>query len=175
MEAIHIVFLSGRHLQLASVFLVRTILHLQRYEIHLGLLLLSCLCLQVLRSFQGGPESFLSHTGVSQIHGFESVHDYLQFENEPPALLSGLRTALLTPGITYRQLVERFLRGQGLPCPDLFNQLRGLFHASVDLSALDTPAFRTKMFVWAATGSPLISVTLSSIMVSNFIASSFDF
>lgn len=105
---------------------------------------------------------------MSQILSFESLKGFLTFSDEPAGLLSGLRSALRSPAITYRQLVESFLCGQGLPCPNLFAELQDnhVLHSSVDLSALNTPSFRSKMFVWAATGSPMISVTLREIMVS---------
>ena len=34
--------------------------------------------LQVLKAFEGGPEAFLSLSGVSHVTGFGSVHDHIE-------------------------------------------------------------------------------------------------
>jgi hypothetical protein len=51
-----------------------------------------------------------------------------------------------------------FLRGQGIPCPQLFAEIKQHFDIVIDLSLCDTPAFRSRMLVWAATGLPLLDV-----------------
>ena len=49
-----------------------------------------------------------------------------------------------------------FLTGQGIPCPESFATIMSSFNNIIDLSQIDTPAFRTRMVVWATTGTPLL-------------------
>jgi hypothetical protein len=60
--------------------------------------------------------------------------------------------------LTFQTLWVDFLRGQGIPCPHLFAEAKENFDNAVDLSLCDTPAFCSRMLVWAVTGLPLLDV-----------------
>jgi hypothetical protein len=77
-----------------------------------------------------------------------------------------IRAALGNPTLTYETLFTDFLKGQGIPCPTLFADAAGTFNSIIDLSQIDSPAFRSRMFSLAATGSPLLDVTADPIAVS---------
>jgi hypothetical protein len=77
-----------------------------------------------------------------------------------------IRAAVGNPTLTYETLFTDFLKGHGIPCPTHFADAAGTFNSIVDLSQVDSPAFRCRMFNLAATGSPLLDVTADPITVS---------
>ncbi|KAF8055701.1 hypothetical protein FPV67DRAFT_1434783, partial [Lyophyllum atratum] len=107
---------------------------------------------EVLRCFEGGPEVFLSLCGMSQITGYQDLEACLSRE------LARLRAAVGDNSITYRSLVIDFLKGSGIPCPGLFDEIKSTFSRAVDLGRIDSPAFRSRMLVWAATGSQMLNM-----------------
>lgn len=80
--------------------------------------------------------------------------------------LIDIRAALGNPALTYETLFTDFLKGCGIPCPTHFATVSGTFSSIIDLSQVNSPAFRSRMFNLAATGSPLLDVTADSIAVS---------
>ena len=84
-----------------------------------------------------------------------------------------IRAAVGNPTLTYETLFTDFLQGQGIPCPTHFACIAGTFSSIIDLSQIDSPAFRSRMFNLAATGSPLLDVTADPITVS--VASLLDY
>jgi hypothetical protein len=77
-----------------------------------------------------------------------------------------IRAAVGNPTLTYETLFTDFLKGHGIPCPTHFTDAAGTFSNIIDLSQVDSPAFRCRMFNLAATGSPLLDVTADPITVS---------
>ena len=121
--------------------------------------------LQVLKAFEGGPEAFLSLSGVSHVSGFGSVHDRIE-------VLSGtqhhqqlaVQSTLGSP-FPFKSMLYNFLSDHGIPCPKSFASISSLFNSVIDLSQIDSPAFCSRMFVWAATGLPLLDAAAQPIFV----------
>ncbi|KAJ6494112.1 hypothetical protein C8R47DRAFT_974956 [Mycena vitilis] len=113
---------------------------------------------QAVRNFQGGSETFLSVVETSYICDADSILPYIEVVNPPDiALLVGdLQNHTGDVTLTYDMLIERFLRGVGIPCPIQFEARKGAFHRIVDLSRINTPGFRAQALAWAATGSPFM-------------------
>ncbi|KAJ7474611.1 hypothetical protein B0H11DRAFT_1866205 [Mycena galericulata] len=113
------------------------------------------------RNFEGGSEACLSLIATSYISSADSLIPHLDWVNTAEhsgTYLSALRAHTGDIDLNFQVLVERFLRGNGVPCPAQFEASRGAFHRIVDLSRIDTPGFRSQSFVWAATGSPFIDI-----------------
>ncbi len=55
----------------------------------------------------------------------------------------------------FRSLIEKFVSGSGVPCEDLFSEVKHVFDSIIDLSKILTPGFRARMLVWATTGVPV--------------------
>ena len=122
--------------------------------------------LQVLKAFEGGPEAFLSLNGVSYITGYESVHDRIEVQSGTQHHHQlAIQSALGSP-FSFESMLHDFLTEQGIPCPGIFATVAPSFNSVIDLSQLDSPAFRCRMFVWAATGSPLLDAAAQPISVS---------
>ena len=69
---------------------------------------------------------------------------------------------------TIYTLIEDFLQGSGIPCPTLFAEVRDSFSSAISLDMVDTAAFRSRVFLWAATGSPTIDPGLQGVSVCSF-------
>ncbi|KAJ7178259.1 hypothetical protein C8R46DRAFT_1346449 [Mycena filopes] len=111
-----------------------------------------------IRNFEGGSEPFLSLIATTAILSADSVLPHLH-PTSPTNIatyLTSLRSHTGDPAITFQKLVENFLRAVGIPCPVQFAGGRGAYHRIIDLSKINTPAFRPRMLVWAATGSPFL-------------------
>ncbi|KAG5649391.1 hypothetical protein H0H81_004149 [Sphagnurus paluster] len=119
---------------------------------------------KALRSFEGGPEKFLALIGNSRIYGPESLDSYLFVATSCLPDLDHLRQLLNNPGLEPLDLIQKFIKGQGIPCPLEFDALKDSFE-NVDLSEIDTPAFRSRILVWAITGSPILNATSGHIKV----------
>jgi hypothetical protein len=66
-------------------------------------------------------------------------------------------------------LIAAFLQGSGIPCPILFDDLKPTFNPLPDLSQVGTPAFRSRMFAWAVTGSPFVDPDSDEVLVCVFL------
>lgn len=133
------------------------------------------IALQAIRNFEGGSEAFLSLIATSYISSADSLIPHIEF-TAPPALnmyLASLRSHTGDITLTFTMLVERFLRGIGIPCPLRFEGTKGSYHPMVTLalSRIDSPGFRSQALAWAATGSPLIDPTGGKIYVSQYLPS----
>jgi hypothetical protein len=93
---------------------------------------------------------------TSAITGYESISDHITFM-QSPAVLDAAIASVVGGRATFQSLVEEFLQGSGIPCPPKFNELKDGFNTLIDLNRIDTPEFRSRVFTWAATGSPTIS------------------
>ena len=116
---------------------------------------------QILQSFEGGPEVFLRQIATSYISGLDSIHDHLLFYDRPiySQIQHQIHDAAQLPNFTFKGLWLDFLNGTGIPCPHRFHDIQDTFSSIIDLTDLavmNTSAFRSRMFVWAATGSPLL-------------------
>ena len=117
--------------------------------------------IQVLQSFEGGPEAFLRQIASSYVSGLGSICDRLLFYDQPAhsQILRQICNATQLLDFTFESLWLGFLNSTGIPCPQCFHEIQQTFSNIIDLTDLavmDTPAFRSRMFVWAATGSPLL-------------------
>jgi hypothetical protein len=111
--------------------------------------------IQIPRGFSGGSETFLSMRWTASIRGYESVGSYLLVT--PPSLsFSEAMTRAGRYNLTIIQRLENFLKGSGLPCPELFKAVQEGFSPVIDLSQVSAVSFRARMLVWAITGSPFI-------------------
>lgn len=64
-------------------------------------------------------------------------------------------------------MLHDLLADQGIPCPELFAAVTPSFNSIIDLLQINSPAFCSQMFVWAATGSPLLDAAAQPISVSH--------
>ncbi|KAJ7937922.1 hypothetical protein B0H13DRAFT_2302393 [Mycena leptocephala] len=111
-----------------------------------------------IQRFQGGSEAFLSLISSSYMSGPNDLLSNVEFVMPPGYSQWSTMLATRIPGgnITFIALFVDFLRGSGIPCPQLFQQVTGSFSPLIDLSRIGTPGFRSQMVAWASTGSPLI-------------------
>ncbi|KAG6905443.1 hypothetical protein DXG01_002693 [Tephrocybe rancida] len=118
--------------------------------------------INVLRAFQGGPDTFLSQVNTSIIGGPNDLLPYLFIDTRPSAQLLIEQLCQLTgeEGISFRSLILDFIHGAGVPCPDLFEGLRlaGAFDNVVDLTHINKPFFRSRVLTMAASGSPELEI-----------------
>ena len=85
--------------------------------------------------------------------------------------LQAIQTALYSADedrLSFADRFVQFLKGTGFPCPDRFQDIRGRFGNRFDFSQADSPAFRPRMFLWAATGAPFINPNDGRIEVSRY-------
>jgi hypothetical protein len=115
---------------------------------------------QIVRSFQGGSERFLSLSATSFIADPDDLLSSAHFLTPTNTVqwTASLRTETGQPSLTLRSLFETFIQGRNIPCPLQFEAARGSFPRIVDLSRIDTLGWRAQMVAWAATGSPFIDV-----------------
>ena len=106
-------------------------------------------------AFEGGGEAFINLLWTSAISSYSSIEEYLIILRPLPLFAHELQNAA---GIntTFRSLIVTFLQGSGIPCPILFAEVSDSFTSLVNLDSIDTPAFRSRVLSWAATGSPTI-------------------
>jgi hypothetical protein len=121
--------------------------------------------LQVLKAFEGGPEAFLSLNGVSHITGYESVHDRIEVQSGTQHHQQLAIQSTIGSTFSFDSMFRDFLTDQSIPCLEIFSTIRSSFNSVIDLSQIDSPSFRTRMFVWAATGSPLLDAGAQPIKV----------
>ncbi|KAJ7088384.1 hypothetical protein B0H15DRAFT_885773 [Mycena belliarum] len=127
-----------------------------------------------IRNFQGGSEAFLSLRASSFISSADCVLPHLQFQDSASitTYLTTLQEHTHNPTLTFRILLERFLRRSGIPCPGQFEESRGAFHPIIDLTRIETPAFRPQIFAWATTGSPFIETAEDAKITVDLVSSS---
>ncbi|KAJ7463099.1 hypothetical protein B0H11DRAFT_2310350 [Mycena galericulata] len=58
-----------------------------------------------------------------------------------------------------------YFMGSGIPCPTFFEEVKGHFPDSIDLSLADTPNFRAQMWTWAVSGSPFLAQDAGDISI----------
>ena len=73
---------------------------------------------------------------------------------------------------SFSSLLKDFLRGSGIPCPQLFNDAKIHFNPIIDLEHINNGGFRSRVFCWAVTGSceresDATQVTVSFVHYSN--------
>ncbi|KAK6996211.1 hypothetical protein R3P38DRAFT_3628723 [Favolaschia claudopus] len=112
------------------------------------------------RSFPGGTEFFLAHHWTSYISDFASLEPHMLITApSPSALVSQFGARGVAFDLEFEILLTQFLRESGNPCdPQVFEDAKPHFHPDVlnQLSNIDSPSFRPRMFSWAATGSPFL-------------------
>ncbi|KAJ7621563.1 hypothetical protein DFH06DRAFT_772897 [Mycena polygramma] len=122
---------------------------------------------QAIRDFEGGSDTFFSLIATTRITSADSIVPHLESVGPVtlPQYVALLQDVTGDVTITFDMVMERFLRGTGTPCPIQFHAARGAFHPMIDLSRIDSPAFRPQVLVWAATGSPFIDPTQGRIFL----------
>src|SRR6266540_353209 len=94
-------------------------------------------------------------------HFCKSLAPYLHYLLPSVGFLRRLAAAQSDLTHSVSELIADFLCGSGAPCPEEFNSLQDGFSLLVDFTKLDDPAFRSRIFLWAATGCPTIDPTTS--------------
>lgn len=84
---------------------------------------------------------------------YEAFEDHLVLSGPPDVYQQQLRRALADDTISFASLFADFLKGSGIPCPQLFEAAKAHFNEIVDLRHIETDGFRVRMFCWATTGS----------------------
>jgi len=102
---------------------------------------------------------------TSQINGFEDIELHLSFSTIPLALTIPLNRALRElqisdPPQSFQQLIFRFLKGTGIPCPQKFEQAKAHFNNIASLENINQAGFLPRVLCWAATGSPSLDITM---------------
>ncbi|KAF9473603.1 hypothetical protein BDN70DRAFT_816990 [Pholiota conissans] len=117
---------------------------------------------------EGGSESFLNMIWTSHIKSFEDIRPHIHLSEPSQNVSLQLQEALsLCSGISFEQLLHTFLKGSGIPCPKLFEDALNHFAPVVDCSKIDDDmGFRSRVFYWAATGSPSIEINSLGITMS---------
>lgn len=108
---------------------------------------------------------------TSHIKSFDDIEPQLRFTSQAALNLpsAALFSYNVNGSVTFKHLIDAFLKGSGIPCPTLFANARNHFNASMlDLSEakLEETSFRPRIFCWAATGSPSIEINGPGISVS---------
>jgi hypothetical protein len=80
-------------------------------------------------------------------------------------VLSSLHSDFQGRASELSNIFVEFLKGSGVSCPAIFKEAKTHFSLVVDLTTIDTFSFRSRMFCWAANGSPSIQVEGSPIQV----------
>lgn len=82
--------------------------------------------------------------------------------------MADLNQALRTigDGITLDSLIKDFLKGAGIPCPDMFAEAEPSFSSLIDTTDIGSPAFRPKIFAWAISGCPTVDPAQEEMTVS---------
>lgn len=122
---------------------------------------------QVLKSFSGGVELYLSLIWTSQIKSFNDLSPHIRYRFTPTPLLDQAFSQLGGKDITLQDILSRFLKSSGVPCPKLFDEVKVHFSEVINLEKIDDPSFRPRMFCWAATGCPSIVSDSGDISVCN--------
>ncbi len=123
--------------------------------------------MQLKSLIKGGSQAWIALIYSSVIMSYEDVEQHLSFPSASLSLLTPLNAALrpFQEGdvpITFRQLIARFLKGSGIPCPGKFERARAHFNSiALGLDKINNPGFRSHLLVWAITGIPSIDLTSS--------------
>lgn len=128
------------------------------------MVLTSIPCVQVLSRVGDGPEAWFSHVWASRLLSFDSSEHQIRISGPSDTHLTSFNDALRqsqagnTEDISPKSLIVDYLKGHGVPCPSLFDEVKHTFSTLVDLEQVDLPAFRVRMFAWAATGAPMVEL-----------------
>ncbi len=118
--------------------------------------------IQAIKSLEGGSEPYLSSVWASRTISAESLVGVVTVGSPPEAFRNRLSRAAHPNGPSgrscFRSLIEKFVSGSGVPCEDLFSEVKHVFDSIIDLSKISTPGFRARMLVWATTGSPFVDI-----------------
>lgn len=121
---------------------------------------------KVITSFEGGSEAFLSLVFSSHITDLSSLRQMLTIHEPLPRHVMEFREAMGADAPSFQSLVIDFFKGSGVPCAAAFDEMKDALPHIVDLSRVDDPGFRVRMFVWASTGAPFASIGEEEICVS---------
>lgn len=102
----------------------------------------------------------------SRITDFSCLLPVLEIAEPPARALEEIALALSQPDLSISSLFCTFFEGSGVPFPLLFDEIKHTFDPIIDLSQIDSPGFRAKIFAWATTGSPCIGSRDEKIHVS---------
>lgn len=106
---------------------------------------------------------------ASWIIGITSIESQLTIQSPAESCTQELRAHTGIPTLTFMDLFVYFLKGTGIPCPNLFLQAQHHF-ANFDMDLVDHDFFHSRSFCCAATGSydlecdgPPLLVSISAI------------
>lgn len=120
-------------------------------------------------SVEGGADTYFGLTKSCLVTSYDSIRENVVV-NECSAAdrgliseLSGIETNVR---LTMSFMSSGFFRGQGVPCPVLFDSIKGAFIPQTVLEGIDSPAYRSRLFCRAATGQMSNMLGNSTIQVS---------
>ncbi|KAJ3878406.1 hypothetical protein F5051DRAFT_428200 [Lentinula edodes] len=113
----------------------------------------------IVRSFFGGAEEFIRTAELSTIRDFDSLNIRVVCDIGSQSLdkladafnIAGSYFA----GKTFRDVIQDFLNGVGVPCPRMLDSAMDRLSPEVkaSLSGLQSPTFRMRLMCWAVTGA----------------------
>lgn len=110
-----------------------------------------------------GSEGFLSVSVASQITGFTSIESQLTIQSPAESHTQELQACTGIPTLTFADLSVYFLKGMGIPCPNLFLQAQHHF-ANFDMDLVWTWLTMTSFVPGHFAVLPL-ALMISSMMV----------
>lgn len=99
---------------------------------------------------------------TSHIASYASLQSRLSIKPPTPSVAARLGVSV---GVTFDTILHEYLQGSGAPCPGLLSAVEAQFDPIVDLSHIDSPTFRAKVFSWASTGTPFVEAGSAPISV----------
>ena len=92
---------------------------------------------------------------MSHILSYANLEPHLQIQPPSTQHQIELNAALSNYAFDFEHLIVHFLKGTGIPCPELFADAKTHFNHLVnfELNNVDQDGFRPRILCWAATGS----------------------
>ncbi|KAJ3902275.1 hypothetical protein F5879DRAFT_1044026 [Lentinula edodes] len=114
----------------------------------------------IVRSFDGGAESFVLSTETSVIKGFEDLNLSFIVDLEATTLreLTDACTNAGPPfqGRIFKEIFRDYLEDSGAPCPRLLNAIKDRLSPQINLDDITSSTFRMRLLCWSVSGAPRI-------------------
>ena len=105
---------------------------------------------------------------ISHISLFANLEHHLYFHLPFNSWTMVLQTVMANSDMNFSSLLKDFIRGSGIPCPQLFNDAKIHFNPIINLEHINNSGFRSQVFCWAVTGSCERESDATQITVSFF-------
>ncbi|KAJ3859235.1 hypothetical protein EV359DRAFT_68337 [Lentinula novae-zelandiae] len=114
----------------------------------------------IVRSFDGGAESFVQSTETSIIKRFEDLNLSFVVDLEATTLRE-LTDACANAGAPFegklfKEIFRDYLEDTGVPCPHLLDTIKDRLSPQINLDEITSPTFRMKLLCWSVSGAPRI-------------------